>query len=260
MCIVIDIETAPLPDDQIVDLLPEFDESKIKNPGTFDPSAVKLGAIKDEAKKQAKIDECRQKHQAAVEKYETDLANAQAEHRANCIDRAALSSTTGRIVAIGIYDPARNRTAILHNDNDEAEMLRQWWTIYDRGRTLAKETFVGFNIEGFDIPFLIQRSRILDVDVPPGIYDRSRRYLSDHFIDLMKVWTCGQYGQSIKLDLLAKTLGVGGKQVDAEGKKITGKDFSRLWFGSVEDRQKAVEYLTNDLMMTAGVARKLGVN
>jgi uncharacterized protein YprB with RNaseH-like and TPR domain len=258
--IVFDIETAALPDDQISELLPEFDDSKYKDPGTFDVTKVKFGNTKDEAKKQEKIEKSRADHQAAIEKYQTDYANALAEHLAKSIERAALSATTGRIVAIGVYDPSKNRTAILHNDADEAEMLRQWWSLYEHGRTMAKEIFAGFNIEGFDIPFLIQRSRILDVDVPSGIYDRTRRYLADHFIDLMKVWTCGVYGQSIKLDLLAKTLGVGGKQVDADGKKITGKDFARLWFGSVEDRQKAVEYLTNDLMMTAGVARKLGVN
>lgn len=259
MCIILDIETGPRPEEEIADLIPSFDESKFKNPGSFDPLTVKLGAIKDEAKKAAKIEENRIKHEAAVEKYETELANAEVQHRADCLGKAALSAITGRILAIGIYDPARKRTAILHNDEDESAMLIQFWDIYNQARAKG-EAIVGFNIQNFDIPFLIQRSRLLDVDVPRGIYDRSGRYLEGHFRDLMLLWGCGVYGASVKLDTLAKAMGLGGKQVDAEGKKITGKDFAKLWYGGEESRAKAITYLTNDLVMTAGVAGKLGLN
>lgn len=257
--ILFDIETAPRPEDEIADLLPEFDDSKHKHPGTFNPLDVKLGNIKDESKKAEKIEKCRNEHQEKLEKYETDLANAIVQHKADQLSRAALSAITGRIIAIGVYDPTRKRTAIIHNDESEAEMLINWWTIYDQGRSKG-EAFVGYNIAGFDVPFLIQRSRILGVDVPRGIYDRTGKYLQEHFRDLMTIWSCGVYGANVKLDLVAKALGVGGKMTGEDGKPITGKDFAKLWFGGEESRAKAIEYLTNDLLMTAGVAAKLGFN
>ena len=51
------------------------------------------------------------------------------------------------------------------------------------------------------------------------------------------------------LDAIAKHLGVGAKNGN-------GADFAKLW---QKDRAKAVEYLRNDVQLTAKVAEVLGV-
>jgi hypothetical protein len=69
----------------------------------------------------------------------------------------------------------------------------------------------------------------------------------------MEIWNCGARDY-VKLDLLAKFFGVGAK---TEG--VKGADFAKLWFGTKEEHAKAVEYHKNDLVITAAVARKMGL-
>ena len=40
---------------------------------------------------------------------------------------------------------------------------------------------------------------------------------------------------------------------------MNGADFAGLWWGTKEEREKAVEYLRNDVDMTVKVAARLGV-
>ena len=74
--IYFDIETGPLPESELLAMLPPFDASE-----------VRVGNLKDEAKIAAKI------------------AEAEVNHRRDFIDRAALDATTGRVIAIGLLTP-----------------------------------------------------------------------------------------------------------------------------------------------------------
>ena len=73
--IVFDVETGPLAESELSALLPPFD-----------PAEVKTGNLKDPAK--------------IAEK----LAEAEANHRRDFIERAALDPLTGRVIAIGMLD------------------------------------------------------------------------------------------------------------------------------------------------------------
>ena len=71
--ILFDIETAPLPESELAALVPPFD-----------PAEVRTGNLKDPDKIAAK------------------LAEAEANHRRDFIERAALDPLTGRVLAIGL--------------------------------------------------------------------------------------------------------------------------------------------------------------
>ena len=71
--IVFDVETGPLAESELSALLPPFD-----------PAEVRTGNLKDPAKIAEKI------------------AEAEANHRREFFDRAALDPLTGRVVAIGM--------------------------------------------------------------------------------------------------------------------------------------------------------------
>lgn len=120
---------------------------------------------------------------------------------------------------------------------------------------------VGHNIFEFDIPFLIRRSWLLGVEVPDDVMDHTGRYPSKWFIDTANVWRCGsRSAEYIKLDQLAKALGVGGKVVDeTTGEAMSGKDFARLYFGTSEERGRALDYLAGDVDVTRRVASRLGI-
>lgn len=107
---------------------------------------------------------------------------------------------------------------------------------------------IGWNIFGFDLPFILRRSWILGVALPEWI--RNGRYWDRCFVDAMDVWACGNRDQAVGLDLAAATLGVGRKSG-------SGAHFASLWGGSDEERAHALEYLENDLRLTKSVAERI---
>ena len=222
--IVFDVETGPLAESELSALLPPFD-----------PAEVKTGNMKDPEKVAAKI------------------AEAEASHRRDFFDRAALDPLTGRVVAIGmlVFDelsdsgPEGGRCVIIGHD-DEAQTLREFWqhTQAEMGRM---NPMIGFNIFGFDLPFLFRRSWKRRVPIPFGL--RRGRYWGDQIIDLRDTWQLGDRQARGSLDSIAKHLGVGAKNGD-------GKAFAELWRS---DRKQAEAYLRNDLELTAKIAHALGI-
>ena len=225
--IVFDIETGPLPENELLAMLP-----------VFDPAEVKTGNLKDPAKIAEKI------------------AEAEANHRRDFIERAALDPLTGRVVAFGVMTfDARGETppalgkggkfSIIGHD-DEARTLREFWELAG-GAQGRMNPMIGFNIFGFDLPFLFRRSWKHRIAIPFGL--RRGRYWGDQLIDLRDCWQLGDRQARGSLDSIARHLGVGAKNGD-------GKAFAELWWS---DRKQAEAYLRNDIELTAKVADVLGV-
>lgn len=201
---IFDIETGSIPESELL---------KIIDP--FDPASVKTGNIKNPELIAAKIDEQREKYYADAR------------------DNAALSALTGRVLAIGVK-PLEGDWVILGQDN-EADLLRDFWERFSH--TPGK--WVGFNILGFDMPFLAQRSWVNKVPVP---FIRKSRYWTDELLDLREVWQMGNRQSEGSLDSIAKAFGLPGKTGD-------GKEFGKLW-ADPATKAKAEEYLRNDLALT----------
>lgn len=162
-------------------------------------------------------------------------------------DVSLLDPTRSRVAAIGYLDPSKMRYIISY-DPDEAAMLRQFWRVYLTAHS-AGFRLVGFNILGFDMPFLIKRSWAHGIAVPKSVLASSGRYWSETLIDLMILWRCGAWKEFISLDALARFLGA--------GEKIgNGEQFYRLW---TSNRQAAIDYLMNDVRITLACALKMGV-
>ena len=187
--IYFDIETGPLPESELLPMLPPFDASE-----------VRVGNLKDETKIAAKI------------------AEAELNHRRDFFDRAALDATTGRVIAVGLLHDVTGEVEII-GDDVETATLREFWAHWkwEEGRPTE---FVGFNVLQFDLPFLVRRSWKLRVPVPAGL--RRGRYWSDSVLDLRDVWQLGDRMARGSLDAIARHLGIGGKNGD-------GKDFAKLW-------------------------------
>jgi hypothetical protein len=212
--IVFDIETGPLPEAELLAVMP-----------AFNPAEVRTGNLKDPAKVTEKIVE------------------AEANHRREFIERAALDPLTGRVLAIGLdYGPDEERE-ILFGPN-EAKLLEAFWSRI-RGEYARLHTLVGFNITQFDLPFLIRRSWKHGVRVPFGL--RRGRYWGDCIIDLRDWWQLGDRQARGSLDSIANHLGVGRKTGN-------GADFAELLFN---DPVAAAAYLTKDLELTRAVALRL---
>lgn len=214
--LVCDIETAPLPDDELLAIIPPFDSD-----------AVKVGNMVDPLKIAAKIEDAR------------------ASHFADYKENAALNPMTGRIVAIGLKSP--DKLSIMF-DGDETKMLRAAWEIIE-GKCMECETkLVGWNITGFDLVWMLRRSFCHRIQHPRWL--RDGRYWSRAIIDLLDVWRLGEYrkeeGKTMgnSLDNVAKFLGL-------PPKLGSGKDFAELL---KKDPVAAEAYLVRDLLTVERIA------
>jgi hypothetical protein len=96
----------------------------------------------------------------AIEKRRQD---AQAEYE-RALSRAALDWNLSRIVAIGVHpsDHVEPSCWLAKDEAEEVDMLMKFWRLIHKGHY----RIVGFCSRTFDVPSLIQRSRLLDVPHP----------------------------------------------------------------------------------------------
>ena len=253
-----DIETGPEPEEKLRDFF-EVDYSKVKDVGLidaeFDPGTVKLGNLKNEEKIAEKIASEREKFDKAKAAAIAAKASAADDQWREFVDRAALSPVTGRVLAVGWIgtNDVVQIWAVNPADADaEKKLLTTFWVSF-RDCCKTDTTIIGFNSHGFDLPFLIRRSWLLGVDVPDDVMGNGRPHRL--FIDLMQVWGCGNRQERISLNDLSAFFGHGQK---TEG--VDGGDFARLYLSEKpEDREKAIEYLRQDVRLTLAAAKRMGV-
>ena len=205
---VFDIETSPLPEEQLAASMPEFKAA---------------ANLKDPEKIKASIEEKKEAY----------------------IRDAALSPLTGFVIAAGVRKP--NGDLLLAHGGDEKDTLRK--IVSQLNGYLQQQIAVGgFNIKGFDLPFI--RFRCAVHGIPTGRFldrFRGRSYWNDNFVDLMEEVVMGRERSGNGLDAVCKALGI-------PGKTGNGALFSRIYR---EAPESALEYLRNDLRATAGVYEKL---
>lgn len=225
---VFDIETAPY---GALDLAPFA-----KKPEPFDPEACK--------REFATAREDSPKGRDFLAKKEAEYnAKAQASLK-EFADGAALKPETGSIVALGIITPTGEENVITVTETD---ILGHFWDAYHTATSRGYRLY-GWNIADFDVPFLMRRSWKNRLRVPANVL-ASRRYLSDDFVDLKKLYACGVYGEHHSLDLAAKHLLGEGKSEQ----EVTGATFHKYLAGTPEQRTKAIEYLKTDLRLTKAI-------
>lgn len=214
---IVDIETGPRDRESILQF--------------FDPDKIKTGNLKDPQK----------------------IADKVAEAETEFVDKAALSAITGEVVCIGIMQPNGKRVFLDATVEGERECLEVFWDMARPVQAYGSSEWAGWNLHGFDMPFIIQRSFFLGLPVPAGIMQG--RYFDRRFNDLMVAFTCGVYGAFQSLDTVARFLQIGGKQKDNECTGETAHQFFRS--DDPAKREKGFRYLHNDLIMTRRIAERM---
>jgi len=258
--LVFDIETAPEPN-EILEGLFTFDESTVKNyhllTAEFDPGEVKLGNMKDPAKIEAKIEAERQKFETAKESVASNIDTARSEAWQTFRDRAALSPLTGRVIAIGCWIPNVHDICVNYAVEEagivsEMELIERFLNSADAVLSDGG-SLVGHNIIGFDLPFILRRGLKYGFRPPKTITNALAQYRPTNLIDTMREWQFGnRYEGFVKLDQLAAFFGT-------RRKTGNGADFHKKFFGTPEEREEALEYCINDVLMTAEIAAKMGL-
>jgi len=147
----------------------------------------------------------------------------------------ALSALTGRIVCIvTLTDDGTTLKEQAFAGQDEAEMLQAFWRSVKPG-----QCFVGHNALNFDLPFIRQRSWILNVR--PSRRIDLRRFYTQDVIDTLQVFSNWGATRFPALNDLAAALGCG--QKSAEGSKV-----SEWW--TAGDLESIVRYCRQDVLLS----------
>lgn len=164
------------------------------------------------------------------------------------IQKLALDWNVGRVAAVGFWTEVGGVQAEpCEDESTEALTLASFWNIA-RNRTI-----VGFNVKGFDLKFMVQRSRYLGVAYPQLDFSKySRKGITDLFLDL--TFGDGMYDSGCMkrtLKAFAKRFGLPVDDV------VKGADVPALVAAGEWD--KVIAHVTSDVELTVALARRLGV-
>lgn len=164
------------------------------------------------------------------------------------LEKLALDWNVGRIVAIGTWTEATGTRAFAcPSDVDEAVALEEFW------QCAKQRTIVGFKVRGFDLRFMVQRSRYLGIAYPDldlGKY--AKRGIEDLFSLL--TFNDGLYDQGCMRRTLKAFCRRFAIPVPDE---IAGKDIPALVAAGEWDSVMA--HVRADVELTLALARRLGV-
>ena len=166
---------------------------------------------------------------------------AKAKELENARNSLGFSPLTGQIVAIGMLDYEKNKSAVyfqapgeehgnfeedgvMYKQMAEAEMLEAFWRVCEN-----YDQFVTFNGRGFDAPYLAIRSAIHKIrpskDLMSNRYVTSQKFGTKHF-DLQDLFT--YYGSVMKrpsLHLACRAFGITSPKIEG----VDGDDVTRLF-------------------------------
>ena len=178
------------------------------------------------------------------EKIKADIAEKEQAR----LEKLALDWNVGRIVALAWWTEADGvRACLCRTEAEEAMALAAFW-FASRHRTI-----VGFNVKGFDLKFMTQRSRYLRVAHPLldlGKY--SRKGIVDLFSEL--TFNDGTYDQGAMrrtLTAFCKRFGI------PVATTISGADVPALV--EAGDWNAVRAHVMVDVQLTVALAQKLGV-
>lgn len=153
------------------------------------------------------------------------------------LEKAALWPLTGRVVCAGMLNPASGNEAIFCG-KDETLVLSSFWE-----SVRAFDRIVTFNGRGFDIPFLIFRSAVLDV-IPSRHDLMGQRFASYPHCDLLDQFTFYGVTRKFTLEMYCLAFGIDSPKCGMSGADV-GQAFREGRFTDIK------EYNARDLRATA---------
>lgn len=184
-------------------------------------------------------------------KIAADIAKRQAKAKEGyheSLSRAALDWNLSRIVALGyaVNDGDVHALACSHEDH-EATALETFWDVSRRA-----DDVIGFCARTFDLPTLIQRSRLLGVKHPPVNLARYGRGMVTDLRDVL-TFDDARYEALMPRSLKAfcKRFGI---PVDDD---VNGADIPALI--AANDWAPVLAHVTSDVRLTRELAYRIGV-
>jgi len=162
-------------------------------------------------------------------------------------ERSSFDGTFSRVICIGMLtfsDDMAPQQAVAWYGVQEKELLRQFWDWIGKSRP---SLFITHNGLGFDLPFLKKRSIIHQVK--PTMEISLTKYRTEPVYDTLAIWSNWESRGWVKLDVLARALGV-------ETKSGSGRQVAEMWHAG---RGKEIaDYCLQDCYVTYACYSKMG--
>lgn len=158
-----------------------------------------------------------------------------AEAKAEAISRAALDPDLGHIVAIAYKFGSEPTQCLTGFEND---ILDNFWKLYRS----AYGRVCGYNIVGFDLPFMLRRSMVNEIE--PGMPVMFKKYSTFPILDLMGVLYNWDKAKGLKW--VAKRWGLNNPLPELNGSMVSEMDMETL-----------VAYAKNDVDLTYQLYKKM---
>jgi hypothetical protein len=181
-----------------------------------------------------------------------------AEAKADFISEAALSPLTGSIIVIGLID---QDAKVEYLEGTESVILTAFWKRFE-AHAEAVTKFCCWSGSGaagkiFDADFIVTRSRILGVRIPPTV--RNGRFYGSRIVDLASEFLLYQTDAYLSLTKAAMLMGMYDDASlsltpKSDTDEVKGENFHRHY---AENPAKALPYLANDLLHTYHLARRI---
>jgi predicted PolB exonuclease-like 3'-5' exonuclease len=158
--------------------------------------------------------------------------------------QTSISGDFGRIFCIGY---ATNDEEIKVIKGTEVEILKAWWLLAQNA-----DIFIGHNIMDFDLRFIFKRSIVNNIKPAVKHLNLSfARYRNFPIFDTMREWEKWNRLSFIKLDTLAKILGL-------QSSKDGGIDGSQLYDYYLAGKfEEIYNYCARDVKLTREIYKKM---
>lgn len=185
-------------------------------------------------------------------KIEADIAAKKAAQ----LEKLPLDFNLNQIVTIGAMADnwATPKVLMPHTSSEQACLKALWqeWCVEEYGR---QRTFIGFNVRHFDLPTLVQRTRLLGMPEPDIDYGR----WSKDIIDLAEVlsfgdpkYAPGKKAVRRKLKMFCTLFGIPQADDDCDGADVP----ELIKAGKFDEVEK---HCAADILRTRDLAVRLGV-
>lgn len=146
-------------------------------------------------------------------------------------------------------------------DHNEKNVLIKFFDFFNKKLKFNKSTvIVGYNIMGFDIPFIAKRSMINSISVPDFfmIGDKKPWNLTEQFKDLFTFWQMGSRNY-ISLDTLGSCLSIETHKSEMDGSKVYEVYYRPIIEGSDinQNINEIKDYCEKDVILTAKIIERL---
>lgn len=173
--------------------------------------------------------------------------------------KSPLYSEYGKIVVIscGGFKDDEVVTISFSSEDNEAEVINNFFTFINKKILKTPTTcIVGYNINTFDVPFIIKRSFINNISQIPTIFkifDKKPWELSVKFKDIFLLWQMNTKN-FVSLDAVASCLGLETHKDTMDGSMVGST------FHIENNLQKIVNYCEMDVVLTGRVMKRLMLN